>query len=161
MNIKKNSLIMLGLVFGVSVILYALDVPMNTSIKTNNTSTTSIPTAIPTSASPTPIPSTQPTPLSTTSSIKHVSETVDYTVRRIPESITVNITLDGTTVTDLQLTQNTNNGESAVYQDAFLSEIKPSVVGKNIKDINVSRVAGASYTTDAFMQAIQKIQTKM
>ena len=86
---------------------------------------------------------------------------MDYTVRRIPESITVNITLDGTTVTDLQLTQNTNNGESAVYQDAFLSEIKPSVVGKNIKDINVSRVAGASYTTDAFMQAIQKIQTKM
>jgi len=161
MNIKKNSLMVLGLVFGVSVILYIFDVsviPPSTQI----TPTVSIPTAVPiTILSPTTSSIIIPTAVPTTSSLKHLSETIDYSVRGIPESIVVNITLNGTIITDLQLTQNTDNGQSAAYQDAFFSEIKPSVVGKNLKDINVSRVAGASYTTDAFMRAINKMQTNI
>ncbi|MCX6732752.1 MAG: FMN-binding protein [Candidatus Roizmanbacteria bacterium] len=171
MNIKKNSYMMLGLVFGVSVILYVFDTSIHTSSKIQIVPQTFIPSIIPTtqlitptittqSVSPTSVQITLPTTVPT-SSLKRLSNSVDYTVRGIPEHIVVTITLQGTTITDLQLTQNTDNGESAAYQDAFLSVIKQSVVGKNIKDINVSRVAGASYTTDAFMQAISNIQAKI
>lgn len=155
----------LGLVFGVSVILYFFDVrviPSSTLI----TPTVLVPTIVPTRQIvqistvpfPTVAPTTVPTPLS---SIKKLSETVNYSVRFIPESIKVDVTLDGVTVTNLQLSQNPESGESAAYQDAFASEIKPQVIGKNLKDINVSYVAGASYTTDAFMQAIHKMQTQI
>lgn len=170
MNIKKNSFMVLGLVFGVSVIFYLLDMPTVPS-STQMTPTVSIPTIIPTQqivqVTITPMP-TAPTVITpkvalspTVSSLKRLSETVDYTVRGIPESITVRIALDGTTVTDLQLSQNPGSGESAGYQDAFASEIKSYVVGKNLKDINVSYVAGASYTTDAFMQAVNKMKTSI
>ncbi|MFH0772807.1 MAG: FMN-binding protein [bacterium] len=152
MNIKKNSYKVLGLVLGVSVILYIFDVPIIPS-STQVTPTITIPTIVPTEqiikttiASPTP------------PSLKKVSEIVDYTVGNFPESVSVNITLDGATVTDLQLSLNPSNDTSAAYQNAFAAEIKSYVVGKNIKDINVSRVAGASYTTEAFMQAVKKIQ---
>ena len=155
----------LGLVFGVSVILYIFDVRVTPS-STQLTPTVSIPTIIPTgqivqvTTAPVPI-TTSVTASPTTSSLKHLSETVDYSVRRTPESITVSIALNGTTITDLQLSQNPGSGESAGYQDAFATEIKSYVVGKNLKDINVSRVAGASYTTNAFMQAIKKMQTSI
>ena len=165
MNIKKNSFIVLGLVFGVSVILYIFDVRVTPS-STQLTPTVLIPTIIPTEqivqVTTIPVPITTSVVTSPTiSSLKRLSETVDYSVRRIPESITVNIALNGSTVTDLQLSQNPGSGQSAAIQDAFAAEIKSYVMGKNLKDINVSRVAGASYTTNAFMQAIKKMQTSI
>lgn len=150
MNIKKSSIWMLSLVFGVSVILYILDAPIPPApIPTSVSATILIPTT------------TQLQPSAVISTKRNLSEIIDYQVRSSPESITVNITLDGIIVTDLQLSQTPGDGESAMYQDAFASEIKSSVVGKNLKDINVSRVAGASYTTDAFMQAIDIMKTKI
>jgi len=162
-------MMMLGLVFGVSAVIYILDIPGNTTLKNQITPTIAVPTnalILPTegiSAIPTPLTRVvvPTTAIPTISSLKHLSATINYSVRFIPETITVNLTLDGLTVSDLQLIQNTDNRQSAAYQDAFLSEIKPTVVGKNIKDINVSAVAGASYTTDAFMQAIDKIRSNI
>jgi len=172
MNIKKNSFIVLGLVLGVSVILYIFDVPIVPS------SSRLVPTiAIPT-VTPDLIPLTLPTetqtpnrptsisimPLATSTvvpSTRQFTEKVDYSVRNFSESITLNMTLNGTIITDLQVSQNASNGDSASYQDAFAAEIKSVVVGKNIKDINVSAIAGASYTTAAFMQAISKIQSSI
>lgn len=156
MNIKKNSFMVLGLVLGVSVILYifgAPTIPPSTQI----TPTMPVPTIIPTVISTGSVVKT--TIIPTTPALKKMSETVGYNVKGYPESITVNIVLDGTNITDLQLSQSPGAEESVAYQDAFASEIKSHVVGKNLKDINVSRVAGASYTTNAFMQAINKMQT--
>ena len=150
---------MLSLVIGVSVVIYILDIPGNVTLKSQIAPTAGAQSVI---ITPTPlILLSSPTAIPTSSALKHLSATINYSVRFIPESITVNLTLDGLTVSDLQLIQNTDNGQSAAYQDAFLSEIKPTVVGKNIKDINVSAVAGASYTTDAFMQAIDKIRSNI
>lgn len=163
---------MLGLVFGVSVLLYIFDVSVRTSPKIQIVPQTSLPTVIPTTqpiittavsrtiVSPTSAQAIIPTAIPTRG-LQRLSHSIDYTVRGIPEHMIVIVTLQGTTVADLQLTQNTDNEESASYQDAFYSVIKQSVVGKNIKDINVSRVAGASYTTDAFMKAINTIQSKI
>lgn len=145
---------MLGLVFGVSVLFYIADTSINTSSKSQSIPSISTPSVIPTAAF-----SSTLTP--TSSSPKLLSETIHYSVRNFSESITVNLTLMGTTITDLQVMQSASNEESASYQDAFAAEIKSYVVGKNIKDLNVSKVAGASYTTEGFMQAVKNIRTKI
>lgn len=158
MNIKKNSFAVLGLVLGVSVILYIFDVPI---ISTSNQIT-------PIESTPTPIPTLTPvvspatswiTP--TESSFKQISETVDYSVKRFSENIMVNVTFSNQTIIDLQIKNQSTNGESAAYQEAFAAEIKQYVIGKKISEVNVSRVAGASYTTAAFMEAMSRMQSKI
>ena len=155
MNTKKNSWMMLGLVFGVSVILYILDVPI---IPLSTQITSTIPTLIPTSIIITPQP-TQPT--TQISSAKSLSATISYFPEGMNESITVSLTITNSLVSEVSLTQSMNDGKSRRYQLAFESEIQPLVVGKDIKNLNLSRVAGASFTTDAFMQAVEKIKQQI
>ncbi|MFZ2206509.1 MAG: FMN-binding protein [Microgenomates group bacterium] len=158
MNIKKNSFAVLGLVLGVSVILYIFDVPIISTSK-QIIPTESIPTLIPTS-----LPVVSPSTLAITptySSFRQVSETVDYSVKRFSESITVNATFSNQTIIDLQIKNQSTNGESAAYQEAFATEIKQYVIGKKISEINISRIAGASYTSVAFMEAISRMQSKI
>lgn len=152
MNIKKNSLIVLGLVLGVSVLLYILDVPIAP------TALEYTPTAIPT------LPQqSQTTPSSTppTNNYKQMQESIQYYVKRRAETLTITLSLEGKIIKNLELTQVATNGESQQYQDGFASEIKTTVVGKNIDEINVTRVAGASYTSSAFMDALSKIKAAL
>ena len=148
MNIKKSSYMMLGLVFGVSVILYILDVPI-------------IPSLIPTSIIITP-QSTQPTPPTMpTNSAKNLSATIAYFPEGANESITVSLKLTNSLISEVSIAQSMNDGKSRRYQLAFESEVQPLVVGKDINTLNLTRVAGASFTTDAFMQALEKIKTQI
>ncbi len=145
MNIKKNSLLMLGLVFGVSVILYIFDVRI-----------------LPPSTQITPIISISPIPTTTiTSALRSFTETVRYPVKQSNEDIIVTLILKNNIVTTLEISHTSNLKKSIQYHDAFDGAIQPLVIGKNIKDINVSRVAGASGTTIGFMQAIEKIRTQI
>ena len=141
----------LGMVFGVSVILYIFDVSRIPS-STQVTPTISIPTIVTTQQ-------ISITPTSTT--VKKLSETIEYSVRSTPESMKVNILINGSTIADLQLSQFPGSQDSKKYQDAFAAEIESYVVGKNINEIQVSRIAGASYTTDAFMQALDKMKSQI
>lgn len=152
MNIKRDSFIVLGLVFGVSVLLYILDVPIT------RTSLEYTPTAIPTL-----LQQSQTTPTSTpsTTSYKQMQESIQYYVKRRAETLTVKLFMEGKTIRNLELSQIATNVESQQYQDGFAAEIKTVVVGKSIDEINVSRVAGASYTSDAFMEAISKIKSTL
>ncbi|MFZ2025949.1 MAG: FMN-binding protein [Microgenomates group bacterium] len=152
MNVKKNSFIVLGLVFGVSVLLYILDVPI--SPITHD----AIPTVIPITISPSqPAPSSIPV----TATYRQFQESISYYVKRRAESMTVQIYLEGQIVKDLQLNQVASNGESQQYQDAFAAEIKTLVVGKNINELQIDRIAGASYTSNAFMEALTKIKSTL
>ncbi len=145
MNIKKNSLLMLGVVFGVSVILYIFDVPV-----------------LPSSPQITPTSALIPiTPITSTSQSRTISEIGQYQAHQFNESIIVTLTLKNNIINDLKTVHSPQDGESALYHDAFDGEIRPLVIGKNIKDINVSCVAGASDTTNGFMQAIEKIKTQV
>lgn len=149
MNIKKNSLMVLGLVFGVSVILYIFDVPI---LSPSSQITPTITPAIKT------IESIQ-TQITITQSIsKEYSAIVPYDPEGRSESINVSLTLNGAIITDISSIHSMNDGKSRRYQMDFESSIKPLVVGKDINSLNLSRVAGASSTTDAFMQAIQQIR---
>lgn len=85
------------------------------------------------------------------------SKRIQYYVPNGYESIQVNLTLKNGVITDSNLQNSENNGVSAQYQEGFASEYKSSVVGKNIGDVNLSYVAGASDTTQAFDNAISRI----
>lgn len=153
MNINKNSFIVLGLVFGVSVLLYVLDVPISP------TALDQIPTVIPTSVAPQS--QTTPSSVPVTNIYRQYIENIQYFVKRRAETMTVQIYLDGQIVTDLNLTQVASNGESQQYQDDFAAEVKTLVIGKNINEIQVTRIAGASYTSNAFMEALSKIKSTL
>ena len=184
MNIKKNSIGVLAAVFGISAILYVLDVPKSQKIPSSPVITTTAPTIFPTII-PSLIPSIvltstpslstqsaaisphakpailpfQPTIVPITKNI--YSEMIDYQVRQFGESIAVSLTIDNAIVTNLTIGHTPQDGQSRYYHDAFDGEIQSLVVGKNIKDINVSQVAGASLTSDAFMQAINKVKAQI
>lgn len=87
------------------------------------------------------------------------SSTINYFVQGNRESITVSITIANNAVASVENQLTESNSTSAEYQGAFDSNYKSFVVGKKISSINLSRVAGATETTDAFMQALQKIKT--
>lgn len=137
---------MLALVFGVSVILYILDVPIIPQ------STLIIPTlTIPTALTPSPL----------TNNVRTFTETVGYDPEGRSEIITVTVKVSNGIVSELFSQHSMNDGKSRRYQQNFEAEIQPLVVGKDIRTLNLSRVAGASFTTDAFMQAIRNIQAKI
>jgi hypothetical protein len=157
MNIKKNSLMVLGLVFGVSVILYIFDVPI-TPQTIQLIPTIAVPTVIPTI---TTIQTPQAQNDTALSNVKKYSAMVTYDPEGRSESINVSLTLNNTTITEISSQHSMNDGKSRRYQMNFESAIGPLVIGKDINTLNLSRVAGASFTTDAFMQAIQNIKSKI
>jgi len=136
---------MLSLVLGVSVILYIFDVPVITS---------------PTQIVPTIISSPQIIP-ATASTSKNISASIDYFPEGRSESITVSLIISNSTISEMTVKNSMNDGKSRQYQLAFESEIQSLVVGKDVKSLNLSRVAGASITTDAFMQAVDKIKSQI
>ncbi len=150
MNIKKSSFLMLCLVFGVSVILYILDVPIIPS-STQITPTVFVPIPTPLVVDPT----------QKISKLQSFTETIGYDPEGRSETITVSVTLSENIVTELTSIHSMNDGKSRRYQMNFEAEIQPLVVGKDIKTLQLSRVAGASVTTDAFMQAIEVIRAKI
>jgi len=153
MNIKKSSITVLSLVFGVSVILNIFDVPI--AIPPSHV----IPTIVVPTLINTPVPTTQNSVSSDI--IKRYSAIVNYFPEGKNESISVSLTLNSSIITEVTTVHSKNDGKSRMYQTAFESEIQPHVVGKDINTLNITRIAGASFTTDAFLQAVQKIKNSI
>lgn len=86
------------------------------------------------------------------------ADSVNYSVERNAENIKVILTLSGDKVTDVSIVNTTSDPQSEQYQTRFEYAYKSLVVGKKITDVNLSRVAGASETTFAFMEAINNIE---
>lgn len=74
------------------------------------------------------------------------------------ESVTVELTLADNIVTELTVTGDATGGTQKSYQDKFVSGINAEVVGKDIDEVNVSRVAGSSLTSGGFNAAIATIK---
>lgn len=75
-----------------------------------------------------------------------------------PESVTVTVTLVDDIVKNVSTTGSATHGDSAQYQSVFLANYESYVSGKSIDDISLSRVAGASLTSDGFNSAIAEIK---
>lgn len=137
----KKIVLILGTLTGIGVILYYLDVPIP---KLPPFSSTLI----------------QPGYQIPTHTGKYVQR-ADYKSPLTDEYIVVTVYLENDIIKNVETKNSKAHRISIGYQDAFENQIGSEVVGKNIRDIYISKVAGASGTTKAFMQAIAKIKANI
>ncbi|HWM15655.1 MAG TPA: hypothetical protein VNP97_03605 [Microbacterium sp.] len=123
------------------------------------------PTATPdteTTTAPDTEPSTAPDAETETTTGAYADGTYEaegsYATPETVETITVTVTLEGDVITDVTVVGDPQKSESEEYQGRFIGGIEDVVVGQNIDEISVSRVAGSSLTSGGFNQAIETIK---
>ncbi|MCS5715618.1 hypothetical protein NVV95_13785 [Herbiconiux sp. CPCC 205716] len=84
--------------------------------------------------------------------------TGSYTSPNGQEEIDVSLTLAGDVITAVTVTPEATNPNSVNYQNQFADGIAQVVVGKDIDEIEVSRVAGSSLTSGGFNKAVETIK---
>lgn len=82
-----------------------------------------------------------------------------YSTPESVETISVTVTLEGDVITAVEVTGDPQKAESEQYQSQFIGGIADVVVGQDIDDISVSRVAGSSLTSGGFNAAIETIKS--
>jgi hypothetical protein len=86
------------------------------------------------------------------------TESGSYQAPSGTESVSVTITLAANTVTAVTVVGDGQNSNTALYQEMFASGIGAEVVGKNIDDLKVAKVAGSSLTSGGFNDALATIK---
>lgn len=76
------------------------------------------------------------------------------------ETVGVQLTLAAGKVTDVRITQHPSNPNTRKFQGEFAGGIADQVVGRNIDELKVSKVAGSSLTSGGFNQALEKIKSE-
>ena len=76
------------------------------------------------------------------------------------EEVDVQLTLEDSVVTELDVTTSGNHPTSKQYQREFTSNIKDQVVGRNIDELDVSKVLGSSLTSQGFNRALDAIRSE-
>jgi uncharacterized protein with FMN-binding domain len=76
------------------------------------------------------------------------------------ETVGVELTLAGGTVKDVNITQHPSNPNTRKFQGEFAGGIASQIVGKNIDELKVSKVAGSSLTSGGFNQAVEQIKSE-
>lgn len=74
-------------------------------------------------------------------------------------SLTASVTISGGKVTAVTVNNDYSDQESSMYIDSFMSSMQSVVVGKSVDGLSLSRIGGASLTTQAFDDALAKIRT--
>ena len=78
----------------------------------------------------------------------------------LPSSIGVSVTLVEGVITAVTVTPHATDPTSLDYQTRFARAVPALVVGRNIDEVNLSKVAGSSGTPDGFNAAIQRIKAE-
>jgi uncharacterized protein with FMN-binding domain len=78
----------------------------------------------------------------------------------LPSSIGVSVTIVDDVITAVTVTPHATDPTSLDYQTRFAQAIPALVVGRNIDEVNLSKVAGSSGTPDGFNAAIQRIKAQ-
>jgi hypothetical protein len=76
------------------------------------------------------------------------------------EELDVTLTLKKDIVVDAKVTEKAVNKISIRMQDQFAAGYKQYVIGKNIKDIQITKVSGSSLTPEGFNDAVAKIKVQ-
>jgi uncharacterized protein with FMN-binding domain len=77
----------------------------------------------------------------------------------LPSSITMTVTLDDDVITTVNVTPHATDPTSLDYQRRFAA-VPAVVVGKDIDEVHVDRLAGASGTPDGFNAALEQIESQ-
>lgn len=83
-----------------------------------------------------------------------------YLTPETVESVSVTVTLEADVVTAVEVTGDPQTAETERYQGEFIGGISAEVVGQDIDDISVSRVAGSSLTSQGFNEALDAIRAE-
>ena len=83
-----------------------------------------------------------------------------YNTPESVETISVTVTLEDDVITDVQVEGDPQKSETEQYQGQFIGGISEVVVGQDIDEIAVSRVAGSSLTSGGFNDAIESIKAE-
>jgi hypothetical protein len=75
-------------------------------------------------------------------------------------SVKVALTLSDGTISDVTVTPEATNGTSKQFQTKFAGGIADEVVGKSLDDLDVTKVAGSSLTSEGFNDAIDQIKAE-
>jgi hypothetical protein len=76
------------------------------------------------------------------------------------EQLSVTLTLTNDIITAVSVTPGAYDRRSQNYQNAFISGYKQYVLGKNIADVNLTRVSGSSLTPAGFNDALAQIKAQ-
>lgn len=74
------------------------------------------------------------------------------------ESIGVEVTVSGGTVSAVTVTPHATAGNAQRFQQQFASGIADQVVGRDLADLQVDKVSGSSLTGDGFNAALDEIR---
>lgn len=88
------------------------------------------------------------------------STTGNYVSPAGPETIDVTLTVKDGVVTDSTVVANAENPVSVKKQGEFIAGYKQFVVGKKLADLSLSKVSGASLTTQGFNEALGELKTQ-
>lgn len=86
------------------------------------------------------------------------TETGNYQSPNGTEQVDVTLTLESNTITDVSVVGFGESPNSKQFQGEFINGIAAEVVGKNIDELSVDKVAGSSLTSDGFNSAIEVIK---
>jgi len=86
------------------------------------------------------------------------TESAEYSSPNGTEEVTVTVTLADGVITAVEAVGDGDNPNSKRYQTEFSEGIADVVVGVNIDDISVDKVAGSSLTSAGFNDAIDAIK---
>lgn len=81
----------------------------------------------------------------------------NYTSPGGPETILVDIHIENGTIVEANAEVQATRAVSKRYQREFVDHFKPMVIGKNIAELKLDKVAGSSLTPKGFNEALQKI----
>ncbi|WP_120521327.1 FMN-binding protein [Arthrobacter celericrescens] len=74
------------------------------------------------------------------------------------ETVGVQLTLAGGTVTAVEITTHPTNPNTRKFQGEFKDGIAAQIVGKKLDELNVSKVSGSSLTSGGFNEAVKSIK---
>jgi uncharacterized protein with FMN-binding domain len=78
----------------------------------------------------------------------------------LPSSIGVTVTLVDGVITDVAVTPHATDPTSLDLQNRFADAVPAVVVGRDIDEIRVDRIAGSSATPDGFNAALERIKAE-
>ena len=84
----------------------------------------------------------------------------DYVSPGGAEQIEVKVTLKGDVITDAEVVSKAERPMSKQFQQTFIDNYKPLVIGKKISEVNLDKVSGSSLTPKGFNDAITKIKAE-
>lgn len=127
--------------------------PMEQTNNTNTTENTDTNTATPTETA-------SSTPVSSSYKDGNYNVVTDYMSPGGPDQLGIDLTLKGNVITSVKVTNMAGDSTSKMYQNKFISGINSAVVGKNISDLKIGVVSGASLASNAFNKALVEVRTK-